>query len=79
MARYNGVGENELKWFKDYLDGRRQKFCVEDAKSEWATIIERNTTVLRALEPLNAYDLPQAVQNGSVQQYGDHKTMSLVG
>ena len=34
MARYNGVEGNELKWFKDYLDGRRQRVCVEDAKSE---------------------------------------------
>ena len=37
MARY-GVRGMELKWFTDYLYERRQRVCVENAKSDWATI-----------------------------------------
>ena len=33
-----GVEGEELKWFEGYLEGRRQRVCVGDAKSEWADI-----------------------------------------
>ena len=33
-----GVRGKELRWFQDYLTGRRQRVCVGDEKSEWTNI-----------------------------------------
>ena len=76
-----GVGGEELKWFEGYFEGRRQRVCVGNAKSEW-TDIRRGVLQGSILGPLlfilYANDLTQAIRQSKVIQYADDTTMSLV-
>ena len=74
-----GVGGEELKWFEGYLEGRRQRVCVGDAKPEWADIrrgVLQGSILGPLLFILYANDL--TLHQSKVIQYADDTTMSLV-
>ena len=80
LDRY-GVRGDELMWFRGYLDGRRQRVCVGEAKSNWCDVLKgvpQGSILGPLLFILYANDLPQAVQQCRVKQYADDTTLSHV-
>ena len=80
LRRY-GVRGDELKWFKGYLDGRRQRVCVGEEKSAWSDVkrgVPQGSILGPLLFILYANDLPQEVQHCEVKQYADDTTLSHV-
>jgi len=76
-----GIRGKELEWFDGYLNGRKQRVCIGEAKSK-LTEVKRRVPQGSILGPLlfilNVNDLPQIVQKSSVKQYADDTTMTLV-
>ena len=75
------MGGEELKWFDGYLEGRRQRVCLGDTKSEWADIrrgVSQGSILGPLLFILYANDLTQAIHQSKLIQYADDTTMSLV-
>ena len=72
---------DELKWFKGYLVGRRQRVCVGEEKSTWSDV-RRGVPQGSILEPLlfilYVNNLPQEVEHCQVKQYADDTTLSHV-
>ena len=74
-----GVRGNELRWFQDYLTGRRQRVCVGDEKSEWTSIrrgVPQGSILGPLLFTMYVNDLPKAVCQCQRKQYADDTTMS---
>ena len=60
-----GVRGKELRWFQDYLTGRRQRVCVGDEKSEWTNIrrgVPQGSILGPLLFTMYVNDLPKAVR-----------------
>ena len=76
-----GVGGEELKWFEGYLEGRKQRVRVDDAKSEWADIrrgVPQGSILGPLLFILYANNPTQAIHQSKVIQYADDTIMSIV-
>lgn len=76
-----GVRGEELKWFEGYLDGRRQRVLVGDAKSCWNDVrrgVPQGSILGPLLFILYVNDLPNNIHYCRVRQYADDTTLSCM-
>ena len=79
--RVYGVNGGELRWFQDYLHGRKQRVRISSAYSTWSDIrrgIPQGSILGPLLFNLYVQDLPEAVRECKSMQYADDTTLSLV-
>ena len=77
LERY-GVKDGDLKWFNDYLTGRKQKVCISVVQSDLKEI-RRGVTQGLMLGPLlftiYVNGLHSAVSQSEVKQYANDTTL----
>ena len=76
-----GVRGEERKWFEGYLDGRRQRVLVGNAKSCWNDVrrgVPQGSILGPLLFILYVNDLPNNIQYCRVRQYADDTTLSCM-
>ena len=77
LERY-GVKNEEIKWFRGYLNERRQRVQVSEAKTAWCDVrkgVPQSSILGHLLFTLYANDLPSVVEHCQVKQYVDDTTL----
>ena len=80
LASY-GVRAGELRWFDNYLNGRRQRVCINGVQSCWTDILRgvpQGSILGPLLFTIYVNDLPQSVVHGKIKQYADDTTLYTV-
>ena len=76
-----GVRGGELGWFANYLNGRRQRVCINGVQSGWTGILRgvpQGSILGPLLFTIYVNDLPQSVMHGRIKQYADDTTLYAV-
>lgn len=75
-----GINGNELKWFKSYLEGRRQKTTFQNSQSDEKEIpigIPQGTQLSVILFILYINDMVHVTENASIIMFADDTVLKI--